>query len=76
MAKASDGGVDKELATHLKKAKKARAERPLFYALVLKGGTDGKLMVGKKKVPNAAVNDAKKETGGARVALGDGVEDL
>ena len=50
MSSASDG-ADKALADALKHAKRQPADRPYFFALVLKGAADGRLLVGKRKVP-------------------------
>jgi hypothetical protein len=62
--------IDKLLATNLKKAKMARAEKPYFYALVLKGGTSGKLLVDRLKIKMGAIQAAKKATGGSAVIIG------
>src|SRR5262245_60811393 len=70
MAKNGDGEKDKDLASFLNKAKKAKPERPLFFALVLKGGSDGKLMIDRKKVAGADIAAAKKEIGGSAVVRG------
>ena len=52
--------LDKLLAANLKKAKMARAEKPYFYALVLKGGTTGKLLIERMKIKMGPIQAAKK----------------
>lgn len=63
---AKSGEMNEELVTGLKAAKSKRA----YFALVLKGGKDGALIVSKTKVPPAAIADAKKESGGSAVVKG------
>jgi hypothetical protein len=58
--------VDSELAANLKAAKSRR----MYFALVLKGGADGALVVGKQKVPPALITAAKKKSGGSAVIKG------
>jgi hypothetical protein len=62
--------IDKLLAANLKKAKMARAEKPYFYALVLKGGTTGKLLVERMKIKMGPIQAAKKAIGGSAVIIG------
>lgn len=57
---------DKALFTGLKRAKSAR----MFFAAVVKGATDGHLIVGKMKVKPAEIADAKKVLGGGKVFRG------
>jgi hypothetical protein len=64
MAKAAE--LDSGLVAGLKLAKNAR----VYFALVLKGPNDGKLILSKTKVPRTAVNDAKKQCGGSTVLKG------
>lgn len=63
---AKSGELNAELAAGLKSAKTKRA----YFALVLKGGKDGVLIVSKTKVPPAAIGEAKKESGGSAVLKG------
>ncbi|HEX3998394.1 MAG TPA: hypothetical protein VHX65_07590 [Pirellulales bacterium] len=58
--------IDEKLVDGLKQAKGKR----LYFALVLKGGTDGALMIGKQKIPPAEIADAKKRTGGSALITG------
>ncbi len=58
--------VDKVLYTALKRAKTAR----MFFAMVARGATDGKLILTKAKVKPTDIGDAKKEVGGGRVFRG------
>jgi hypothetical protein len=58
------------LADDLKRAAQAPADRPYFFALVVRGGTDGKLIVSRRKGPEKQIADAKKETGGSAVVTG------
>ena len=63
--------IDKVLAANLQKAKLAPADKPYFYALVLKGGgTSGKLLVDRLKIKEQPILDAKKATGGSVVVIG------
>src|ERR1043165_8239007 len=54
-----------ELASALKQAKK----KPMFFAFIAKG-TDGVLMVDKKKIPQKEIAAAKKEGGGGTIFTG------
>lgn len=63
---ASQTDFDEELAAGLKAAKSKRCS----FALVLKGGADGALIVSKTAVPPAAIADAKKKSGGSAVQKG------
>lgn len=56
---------DKELATALRQAK----SKPMFFAFIAKG-TEGKLLVEKKKVSAKDISDAKKELGGGMIFRG------
>ncbi len=58
--------VDKDLATALKRAKTT----PMFFALVVKGGSSGALVVTKEKPPAGAIADAKQKSGGTAVIKG------
>ena len=58
--------LDKDLADGLKVAKTKRC----YFALVLKGGTDGALLILKTKVPAPAIAEAKKKSGGSAVVSG------
>lgn len=58
--------LDKELVDGLKVAKTKRC----YFALVLKGGTDGALLVSKTKIPAPAIAEAKKSSGGSAVVQG------
>ncbi len=63
--------IDKLLAANLAKAKLARAEKPFFFALVLKGGgTSGKLLIDRMKIKPTPIQAAKKATGGSAVLIG------
>src|SRR5689334_16158820 len=64
MAKTAE--LDADLANGFKLAKTKR----VYFALVLKGGTDGALILSKTKVPLAAIADAKKQSGGSAVLKG------
>ena len=55
--------IDEELVTGLKAAKSKR----MSFAVVLKGGSDGALIVSKQKIPPTAIAEAKKESGGSAV---------
>src|SRR5262249_41079484 len=46
---APGASVDKVLLDGLRRARKAAADRPYFFALVIKGAADGALIVSKKK---------------------------
>jgi hypothetical protein len=63
---ASQTDFDEELAAGLKAAKSKRC----CFALVMKGGADGALIVAKTKVPPAAIAEAKKKSGGSAVSQG------
>ncbi|HEV2972277.1 MAG TPA: hypothetical protein VGY55_20045 [Pirellulales bacterium] len=58
--------IDQELATGLKQAKGKR----MYFAVVLKGASDGALIVSKQKVPPKDIAEAKKESGGSTVIKG------
>ena len=58
--------LDEELADGLKAAKSKRA----YFVLVLKGGSDGALIVSKTKVAPTAIAEAKKKSGGSAVVKG------
>jgi hypothetical protein len=64
MAKAAE--LDTELVNGLKSAKSKRA----YFALVLKGSSDGALIISKTKVPATAIAEAKKQSGGSAVLKG------
>jgi hypothetical protein len=58
--------IDKDLAEGLKQAK----ARKMFFAFVPKGGSDGKLLLSKAKVPAKQIAEAKKEIGGGNAVTG------
>ncbi len=58
--------IDEELVNGLKQAKSRR----MYFALVLKGGADGALLISKQKVPPADIAQAKKKSGGSAVIQG------
>ncbi len=64
MAKTEE--LDKDLVDGLKQAKSKRS----YFALVLKGGSDGAIIISKQKVPPGAINEAKKKCGGSAVVKG------
>ena len=57
--------VDSDLASSLRQAK----SKPMFFVFVAKG-TEGKLLVDKKKISPKGASDAKKECGGGTVYQG------
>lgn len=59
-------GEDKELYLGLKRAK----TQPMFFALVVKSATEGKLIVSKMKVKPSDISDAKKDLGAGKVLRG------
>ncbi len=58
--------LDADLASALKAAKTKRH----FFAVVLKGSSDGALIVSKQKIGPAKITEAKKESGGSTVLRG------
>jgi hypothetical protein len=62
--------IDKLFAAKMMKAKMASKEKPHFFALVLKGGTSGKLLLDRKKIPMSKIGPVKKATGGTAVVIG------
>jgi hypothetical protein len=58
--------VDEELVNGLKVAKTKRC----YFALVMKGGADGALLITKQKVPPVLITLAKKRSGGSAVVKG------
>jgi hypothetical protein len=58
--------LDEELVAGLKLAKTKRC----YFALVVKGATDGALVVSKQKVPPVLITLAKKKCGGSAVVKG------
>jgi hypothetical protein len=58
--------TDDELEANLKAAKTKR----MYFALVMKGGADGALVIEKTKVPATAIAAAKKKSGGSAVLTG------
>jgi hypothetical protein len=58
--------LDKGLIDGLKIAKTKRC----FFVLVLKGATDGMLLVSKTKIPAPAIAEAKKASGGGAIVQG------
>src|SRR5579871_3063930 len=63
-------GADAELAAALKHAKTATADSPSKFVLVMKGGTDGGLIISKQKIPPGNIVAVKKSTGGSAVIKG------
>jgi hypothetical protein len=63
-------GGDEELAASLKRAKTAKADSPFKFVFVMKGGTDGGLLVSKQKIPPSDIAAVKKSTGGSAVLKG------
>lgn len=61
-----EGAVDKPLHAAIKRAKTAR----MYFALVARGSTEGKLLITKAKVKPTEVADCKKDLGGGRVFRG------
>jgi hypothetical protein len=59
-------GSDSELVAGLKAAKSKR----MYFALVMKGGADGALVLSKQKVPPVLITAAKKKSGGSAVIKG------
>jgi hypothetical protein len=57
--------VDADLVTALKLAK----SKKMFFAFIPKG-SDGKLILSKKKIPPKEIADAKKELGGSNAIIG------
>ena len=64
MAKTQE--LDSDLVNGLKQAKSTR----LYFAVVLKGGADGALIVSKQKIPPTDISAAKKKSGGSAVLKG------
>lgn len=62
----NDTKAEDELAAGLKAAKTRR----MYFALVMKGGADGALLLAKTKVPPADIAAAKKKTGGSALLTG------
>jgi hypothetical protein len=58
--------IDEQLAAGLKAAKAKR----MYFAVALKGGTDGALVIGKEKIPPGDIAAAKKKCGGSAVIQG------
>ncbi len=50
--------------------KEAKSGKKVFFALVVKGGTVGKLMASKSKITPGEITEAKKEVGGSAVVQG------
>jgi hypothetical protein len=63
-------GKSAELNTELVAGLKAAKSKRAYFAFVLKGGSDGALIVSKTKVPPAAIAEAKKQCGGSAVLKG------
>lgn len=64
------GKVDVELATSLRTALRRPANKPMAFAVIAKDSSDGVLIVSKKKIPPAAIAEAKKKTKGKLLARG------
>ncbi len=62
----STAEIDEDLVTGLKAARSKR----MYFAVVLKGGTDGALLVSKQKIPPTEIAAAKKKSGGSAVLKG------
>ncbi len=58
--------IDQDLVTGLKQAKSKR----MYFAIVLKGGADGAMLVNKAKIPPKDIAEAKKKCGGSTVIKG------
>jgi hypothetical protein len=58
--------LDADLVAGLKQAKSKR----MYFAMVVKGGADGALLVGKTKIPPKDIAEAKKKCGGSAVVKG------
>jgi hypothetical protein len=56
----TDSAIDAELAVNLKQAK----TKSMFFALVIKGGSDGALVLSKTKTTPAQITAAKKKSAG------------
>lgn len=61
-----DKAIDEDLLTKLHMAK----TKELAFALVMKGGADGALLLERNKIPPVLINVAKKKTGGTAVLQG------
>src|SRR5262245_51803215 len=61
---------DEKLATNIKLARTRKKDNPVHFALVLKGGTDGALLIDRKKVAKGEIDEAKKSSGGSAVIRG------
>jgi hypothetical protein len=59
-------GPDKELNKALKRAKTDQ----MFFAVIAKSATAGKLLMGRAKIPGSAIADAKQEIGGGHLLRG------
>jgi hypothetical protein len=64
------GELDKALANGLSAAKTAKSDNPHHFALVLKGGSEGVLIVDRKNIAPAQIAEAKKRSGGSSVVSG------
>ncbi len=62
--------ADADLQANLKRAQKATGEGPHFFALLAKGGGEGRLIVSRRKIPDKQVAEAKKALGGGTVVKG------
>jgi hypothetical protein len=65
----SSTGGDDDLSKGLSKAKTAKADNPMFFLLVLKG-SEGVLVVDRKKITTAQIAAAKKRSGGTTLVKG------
>lgn len=63
-----DSGDD--LKVNLRRARMAKVEKPFQYALIAKGGSDGVLLISKKKISPQQIGVAKKKCSGKLVARG------
>jgi hypothetical protein len=62
--------VDADLNANLKLALKAKEDGPLFFALLVKGAGEGRLIVSKRKVPEKQIAEARKAVGSSTLVKG------
>jgi hypothetical protein len=61
---------DPKLAKNLNLARRATKEDALFFAMVMKGGAEGALIVSKRKITPKEIKEAKEKCGGRAVISG------
>ncbi len=66
MKSSEEGGRDMELYSGLKRAR----TQPMFFALVVRSASVGKMLISKMKVKPSDISEAKKALGGGRVLGG------